>query len=42
MFIFDAIPYKVKDGENNWGHGRSYGLLVSLEQNEVIYFADDW
>lgn len=38
IFIIDAKPYQ----EDSWNHGYSYGAVVSLKRQEIIYYAEDW
>ncbi len=38
IFIIDAKPYR----ENNWNHGNSYGAVISIEKQEIIYYAESW
>jgi hypothetical protein len=41
IFVYDAQPSR--KGENpSWNHGMSRGVVVSLQRNEVIYYADRW
>jgi hypothetical protein len=37
VFVYHAEP-----ASNSWNHGKSKGVVISLERNEVIYFAEDW
>lgn len=41
IFIFYAKPHKKGSG-HDWNHGRSKGMVVSLQRNEVLYFAEKW
>jgi hypothetical protein len=41
VFIFEAKPYKT-GVELSWNHGESMGIVVNLQRNEVIYYAEDW
>ena len=36
IFIFDAA------GSGDWNHGKSMGMVVSLQRNEVLYYAEYW
>lgn len=36
IFIFDA------ETTSHWNHGKSKGVVISLQRNEVIYFAENW
>ena len=36
IFILDAA------GSGDWNHGKSMGMVVSLQRNEVLYYAEDW
>lgn len=36
IFIFDA------ESTSHWNHGKSKGVVISLQRNEVIYFAENW
>ena len=38
IFVFDAK----RPGGNVWEHGQWYGVVVSKQRNEVLYFAEDW
>jgi hypothetical protein len=38
IFVFAALSA----GGNAWDHGQSYGLVISKERNEVIYYAEQW
>ena len=41
IFIFHAEPYKKGSG-HDWNHGESKGMVVSLQRNEVLYYAESW
>ncbi len=41
IFIFHAEPYKAGSG-HDWNHGESKGMVVSLQRNEVLYYAENW
>ena len=41
IFIFDAVPAPGAAG-HGWNHGESKGMVVSLQRNEVLYFAENW
>ncbi|TRU74435.1 MAG: hypothetical protein EWV55_11020 [Microcystis viridis Mv_BB_P_19951000_S69] len=41
IFIFHAEPYKEGSG-HDWNHGESKGMVVSLQRNEVLYYAEQW
>lgn len=41
IFIFHAKPYKKGSG-HDWNHGESKGMVVSLQRNEVLYYAENW
>ena len=41
IFILYAKPYK-EGSDFDWNHGESKGLVVSLQRNEVIYYAESW
>ena len=41
IFIFDAKPYRKGSG-HDWNHGESKGMVVSLQRNEVLYYAENW
>lgn len=41
IFIFHAEPY-TKGTEYDWNHGVSKGMVVSLQRNEVFYYAESW
>ena len=41
IFIFDAEPYETESG-HDWNHGKSKGMVISLQRNEVLYYAEDW
>jgi hypothetical protein len=30
------------ESTSQWNHGKSKGVVISLQRNEVIYFAEDW
>ncbi len=36
IFILDA------ESTSDWNHGKSKGVVVSIQRNEVIYFAENW
>ena len=36
IFILDAA------GSGDWNHGKSMGMVVSLQRNEVLYYAEYW
>ena len=36
IFIYDA------ETASDWNHGKSKGVVISLQRNEVIYFAENW
>jgi hypothetical protein len=38
--VLDAQPGGAPDSE--WNHGYSYGVVISLEHSEIIYWAEDW
>lgn len=38
IFVFAAQSF----GDNSWNHGKSYGVVISKQRNEVIYFAENW
>lgn len=38
VFVFDAESF----GDNSWNHGRSHGVVVSRQRNDVIYYAERW
>ncbi len=42
IFIFGARAYKIVEKEYNWNHGTSKGMVISLEKNEVIFYAETW
>jgi hypothetical protein len=41
VFIYDANPYQKGSG-HDWNHGKSKGVVISLQRNEVIYYAENW
>jgi hypothetical protein len=41
IFIFHAEPYRKGSG-HDWNHGESAGMVVSLQRNEVLYYAENW
>ncbi len=41
IFIFQAKPYKKGSG-HDWNHGVSKGMVLSLQRNEVLYYAERW
>ena len=41
IFIFHAEPYRKGSG-HDWNHGESKGMVVSLQRNEVLYYAENW
>ena len=41
IFIIHAEPYKKGSG-HDWNHGFSKGIVVSLQRNEVLYYAEKW
>jgi len=41
IFILYAKPYK-EGSDFDWNHGQSKGVIVSLQRNEVIYYAESW
>lgn len=41
IFIFDAQPYRKGSG-HDWNHGESKGMVISLQRNEVLYYAENW
>ena len=41
IFVYHAEP-STKRETPDWNHGTSRGVVVSLERNEVIYYADRW
>ena len=38
VLILDAEPYKPED----WNHGHTYGVAVSTQRREVIFWAEYW
>jgi hypothetical protein len=40
MVLDPAIPESA-DGQN-WNHGRSHGVAISRERNEIVYWAERW
>lgn len=38
IFVFAATS----TGGDTWNHGRSHGVVVSKQRNEVIYYAERW
>jgi hypothetical protein len=40
VIILDAEP--VQTDPDNWNHGYSYGVAVSVERHEVIYWSEYW
>jgi hypothetical protein len=36
VFVFAA------SGGPSWNHGKSHGVVISKQRNEVIYYAEDW
>lgn len=41
VFIFDARSSK-QNSNPDWNHGTSRGVAISLERNEVVYWAESW
>ncbi len=41
VFIFEAKPYKTGSAFD-WNHGKSMGIAVSKNRNEVVYWAENW
>jgi hypothetical protein len=41
IMIFDRV---LPDSERppNWNHGRSHGVVISTNRNEIIYWAESW
>jgi hypothetical protein len=39
IFIFDAEDH---GNGYDWNHGESKGVVVSLQRNEVLYYAENW
>lgn len=40
ILVLDAQPGGTPDFE--WNHGYSYGVVISMESSEIIYWAEDW
>lgn len=38
VFVFAAQS----SGGDGWNHGKSHGVVISKQRNEVIYFAENW
>jgi hypothetical protein len=38
--VLNAKPEGTSDFK--WNHGQSYGVVISLENSEIIYWAEDW
>lgn len=38
VFVFDAQ----RPGGNTWEHGKCYGVVISKQRNEIIYYAENW
>jgi len=39
---FKVMVLDAEDYTSNWNHGFSYGVAISTERNEVVYWATDW
>jgi len=39
IFIYDA---RSTSDDPKWNHGEKKGMVISLERNEVIYYAEKW
>jgi hypothetical protein len=39
---YRVFVYGAQDHGGHWNHGNSYGIVVSKQRNEVIYFAENW
>jgi hypothetical protein len=40
ILVLNAQPEGTSDFQ--WNHGYSYGVVISLENSEIIYWAEDW
>ena len=38
IIVFDAEDHSL----GSWNHGFSYGVAISEERNEIVYWAEDW
>lgn len=42
VVVLGAKAYSYHEGMPNWNHGYSYGVAISLEKNEIVFWAEDW
>jgi hypothetical protein len=42
VFVFDAVAYHTNGVHLGWNHGRSRGVAVSTQRNDVVYWAERW
>ena len=43
VMIFDKILKKEdRPDEFYWNHGRSHGVAISKQRNEIVYWAEHW
>jgi hypothetical protein len=41
VMVFDPVPTNRADGIS-WNHGRSHGVAISTNRNEIVFWAESW